>query len=207
MPLSFQLLLLLPLLGVLTACPRQEPGEEGEPSPADTAPAEAPDTGMAPAGGAADSAHATMRDAQGKEVGEIVLAQTPEGVTLRGDITGLPAGVHGFHIHEVGRCDAPTFESAGEHFNPTGRKHGLQNPEGPHAGDLPNLEVAEGGVATVEVTAANVTLAEGQTSLFDADGSAIVVHADRDDEKTNPSGNSGNRIACGVVTGHSAAQM
>jgi len=111
--------------------------------------------------------------------------------------SGLPHGIHGIHLHSVGRCDPPDFASAGPHWNPAGRKHGLNNPAGPHAGDLPNVEVAANGVlgATVVVSGANMA------SLLDADGSALVIHAAADDNITDPSGNSGPRIACAVISG------
>ena len=192
------------LVTASTACPGERAEDAGSPAPSagdtlagtDTGTAAAPD---ADAAGARDTAYALVRDARGDAVGEIVLAQTAEGVTLRGDLTGLPPGVKGFHIHETGTCEG-LFESAGGHFNPNGREHGLENPAGPHAGDLPNLQVPNVGVATVEVTAVDATLGEGSTGLFDSDGSAVVVHRNQDDMRTDPAGNSGPRIACGVVT-------
>ena len=107
--------------------------------------------------------------------------------------------MHGIHIHAVGRCDPPDFMSAGDHVNPTNRQHGLRNPQGPHAGDLPNLTVEAGGTGTFQAANVDLTLGAGANGLFDADGSALVVHADPDDEATEPTGNSGGRIACGVI--------
>jgi Cu-Zn family superoxide dismutase len=107
--------------------------------------------------------------------------------------------VHGIHFHAVGRCDPPDFMSAGDHFNPTNRQHGQRNPQGPHAGDLPNLTVEANGTATYQATNALVTLGPGANSLLDADGSALVIHADPDDDVTDPAGNSGGRIACAVI--------
>jgi Cu-Zn family superoxide dismutase len=145
------------------------------------------------------SAEATLKDKDGKQVGYAVLVDTPEGVRIA--VTGyrLPAGEHGLHIHEAGKCDPPDFVTAGGHFNPSGKQHGRLNPAGPHAGDLPNLKVAPSGEAGVEVTTRAVTLRPGPASLFGSKGSSLVVHASPDDEKTDPTGNSGARIACGVI--------
>ena len=113
----------------------------------------------------------------------------------------LPTGTHGIHFHEVGKCEggATAFSTAGAHYNPMGMEHGLQNPKGPHAGDNPNIVIPAGGVGAVSFTTNRVTLTPGPTTLLDSDGSALVVHANADDQVTNPSGNSGGRIACGVV--------
>jgi superoxide dismutase, Cu-Zn family len=148
---------------------------------------------------AADQASAVLKDAQGAEVGKATLTTTPSGVLISLDLTALPAGEHAFHIHAVGKCEPPKFESAGPHFNPDSTKHGLMNPEGPHAGDMPNLHVPEGGKLKIEVLNPTVTLG-AEAALLDADGSAIVVHAGADDYKTDPAGNAGDRIACGVIT-------
>jgi Cu-Zn family superoxide dismutase len=148
---------------------------------------------------AADQASAVLKDAQGAEVGKATLTTTPSGVLISLDLTALPAGDHAFHIHAVGKCEPPKFESAGPHFNPDTTKHGLMNPEGPHAGDMPNLHVPEGGKLRVEVLNPTVTLS-AESALLDEDGSAIVVHAGADDYQTDPAGNAGARIACGVIT-------
>jgi Cu-Zn family superoxide dismutase len=142
-----------------------------------------------------------MMDLEGKSLGTLELTTVDGHVHISGALTGLPGGDHGIHIHETGDCDAAgKFESAGGHFNPTDNQHGMENPEGAHAGDLPNIAAtAEGGGALVDITAEGVTLGEGDNSLFDADGSAIVVHADPDDYRSDPAGNSGDRIACGVI--------
>jgi Cu-Zn family superoxide dismutase len=139
-------------------------------------------------------------NSSGQSIGTVRAWQTTGGVTFRIDASGLPHGVHGLHVHTVGRCDPPDFTSAGSHWNPASRKHGLNNPEGPHAGDLPNVTVAANGVLgeTVTLTGASLT-ATGPDLLLDADGAALVLHAAADDYVTDPSGNSGARIACAVI--------
>jgi Cu-Zn family superoxide dismutase len=146
------------------------------------------------------SAESALKDKDGKQVGVATLIQTPQGVRIA--VTGqrLPPGPKGLHIHEVGRCEPPDFASAGGHFNPTRKKHGRENPEGPHAGDLPNLDVAPSGEGGVDITTNAVTLGPGPNSLLGDRGTALVVHAGPDDYKTDPAGNSGARIACGVIT-------
>jgi superoxide dismutase, Cu-Zn family len=131
----------------------------------------------------------------GQTIGSVRAWQTAGGVSFRVTASGLPHGLHGIHVHAVGRCDPPDFASAGPHWNPAGNKHGLNNPAGPHAGDLPNVEVAANGVLGATVTLPGASMA----SLLDADGAALVVHATADDNMTDPSGNSGARIACAVV--------
>ncbi len=148
----------------------------------------------------ADPAKAELRNAQGEKVGSATLTAGRRGVTIALQVSNLPPGRHGFHIHAVGKCDPPGFTSAGGHFNPHGKKHGLKSPAGPHAGDLPNLMVGPDGSAKVKVVAAHVVLGAGTQSLFHPDGTALVIHADPDDEKTDPTGNAGARIACGVIT-------
>jgi Cu-Zn family superoxide dismutase len=137
----------------------------------------------------------------GQPVGTVRAWQTAGGVTFRIDAAGLPHGVHGIHVHSVGRCDTPDFASAGPHWNPAGRKHGTANPAGPHAGDLPNVIAAANGTLgeTVTLSGANLLGAGAAGTLLDADGAALVLHAAADDYATDPSGNSGARIACAVL--------
>jgi Cu-Zn family superoxide dismutase len=149
----------------------------------------------------APPAFARLIDRQGQEVGLVQLHETArKGVMLRIEVSGLAPGAHALHIHSVGRCDAPSFESAGGHFNPANRAHGLRAPDGPHAGDLPDLQVPGPGKIEAERMARQVTLADGvPSSLLDADGAAIVIHANADDGVSQPSGNSGEPVVCGVI--------
>lgn len=148
---------------------------------------------------AGPSGRATLKDTEGKEVGTATFTPAKGGVKVQVQVANLSPGKHGIHIHSVGRCDPPDFGSAGPHFNPAGKKHGLHGPEGAHAGDLPNLVVAKNGKAKATFTAKGATLGESEGSLFGPNGTAVVIHADPDDEKTDPSGKSGARVACGVI--------
>jgi Cu-Zn family superoxide dismutase len=132
-------------------------------------------------------------------VGEARLRQTPHGVLVRLELGNATPGVHGLHLHEIGRCDAPTFASAGGHFAPGGRQHGYLNGNGPHAGDLPNVFVPKSLRYTADYVLENVTLDPGPRSLLDEDGSALVLHGFADDYMTNPAGGAGDRLACGVI--------
>ncbi len=146
------------------------------------------------------SATAVMKDTKGNTVGIATFTEYCSGpVRINVNVSGLTPGLHGIHIHEKGNCTVPSFTSAGKHYNPLGKEHGLKNPKGPHAGDLPNLEVDEDGTAHMNVTTNLVTLSPGPTTLFTANGTALVIHAKPDDQMTNPSGNSGARIICGVI--------
>jgi superoxide dismutase, Cu-Zn family len=148
---------------------------------------------------AAGGARATLQDAQGKEVGTATFTEADGGVKLAVEVQGLPPGQHGIHVHGVGKCEAPEFKSAGPHFNPSHKQHGLENPAGHHAGDMANLTVGPDGTGKLTATLSGATLGAGPGSLLGAEGTALVVHAGPDDEKTDPAGNSGARIACGVV--------
>lgn len=141
-----------------------------------------------------------MKDAQGKAVGTVGLWQQGPGVSLELNLHGLPPGEHAIHFHTNAKCDAPDFKSAGAHFNPENKKHGLENPEGHHAGDMMNFTVDAKGRAKAKLEDKDASLLEGNHSLFSNGGTAIVIHAKADDMKTDPSGNSGDRIACGVIT-------
>jgi Cu-Zn family superoxide dismutase len=147
-----------------------------------------------------ERAAAPLRNAEGQVLGMAIFTQEPQEVRISVTVKGLSPGEHGIHIHAVGKCEPPDFLSAGPHFNPTNTKHGLNNPEGPHAGDLPNLVVGEDGSAVYEYITDRVMLTPGELSLLDEDGSALVIHAGPDDQMTDPAGNSGARVLCGIIT-------
>ena len=157
---------------------------------------------LLPAAAAAEgplAARAILRDAKGSTVGTAVLVAEGDGVRITLQVRDLPAGKHAFHVHAVGKCDPPDFQSAGPHFNPAGKKHGVKNPEGHHLGDLPNIDVGAAGKGEALAVAKGATLAGGPGSLFGPQGTALVVHEKADDEMTDPAGNAGPRIACGVI--------
>jgi Cu-Zn family superoxide dismutase len=148
------------------------------------------------------SAEAEIRDARGEIVGRAVFTPKPQGVAVSVEVSRLSPGTHGIHVHAVGKCDPPDFKTAGGHFNPGGKKHGLKSAEGAHAGDLPNLEVGPKRTGKLSAMLPDATLKYGDpASLLGPEGSSIVIHAKADDEKTDPSGDSGDRIACGVIIG------
>jgi Cu-Zn family superoxide dismutase len=148
---------------------------------------------------AAQSAKAALKTADGEDAGTATLTQTPSGVLIALAVKGLPAGEHAFHVHAAGKCEPP-FTSAGGHFNPAGKKHGMMAADGHHAGDMPNLHIPASGELAVEVQNAAITLEKGKpNSAFGPNGTALVIHAGKDDYKTDPTGDAGGRIACGVI--------
>ena len=151
-------------------------------------------------GVSAQMKHVDLKDAKGNSVGmAMISAAKGGGVSIELDVKGLTPGEHAIHFHAVPKCEAP-FTSAGSHFNPANKKHGMQNPEGPHAGDMPNFTVAANGTAKTTVTNKNVTIVDGANSIYASGGTALVIHAAADDMKTDPAGNAGDRIACGTIT-------
>jgi len=157
-------------------------------------------TALAPAMAASQGrATAVIVDAQGQTRGNALLLQRGDAIHVTVQGVGLPAGVHAVHLHMTGTCTGPDFKSAGGHWNPSGRQHGRDNSMGAHMGDLPNMTVAADGTGTLDVVVAHAMLSGGPSPLLDADGAAVVIHADPDDYKTDPTGNAGGRLACGVI--------
>jgi Cu-Zn family superoxide dismutase len=159
-------------------------GRGGETAPADEGP---------------QAAATQLRDGGGRTIAAASVTAMGDALRVRVEAAGVAAGIYGIHIHSVGRCDPPGFESAGPHWNPSDRLHGRDNPRGQHAGDLPNLLVGTDGRGSFEFTVPGASLSGGPRRLLDADGAAVVLHARSDDYRTDPSGNSGARIACGVL--------
>lgn len=140
-----------------------------------------------------------IHNASGDRLGDAKFTEVPEGVNIHVKLKGLTAGYHGIHIHEEAKCEGPDFISAGEHLNPDDKSHGLMHPEGNHLGDLPNIEADGEGKVDVELLLRDATLKEGRYSLLQEDGTSLVIHEKADDGITQPSGDSGERIACGVL--------
>lgn len=148
----------------------------------------------------AGHASATIIDGSGGTIGTAMFTEDATGrLHVNVHVYGLTPGLHGIHVHAVGQCTGPAFTSAGGHHNPLGAQHGLESPAGAHAGDLPNLIVNANGRGHLDAVSELATLSVGSVSVFDSDGSAIVIHAAEDDQVTNPTGNSGARVACGVI--------
>jgi Cu-Zn family superoxide dismutase len=145
------------------------------------------------------SATAVLRDALGNEKAQATVTQVGSDLRVRVSAAGMAPGTYGVHIHAVGRCEAPGYATAGPHWNPGGRQHGKDNPQGMHMGDLPNLVVGADGRGTLEYSVSGAGLREGSTILLDSNGAAVVIHTGPDDYTTDPSGNSGGRMACGVL--------
>jgi superoxide dismutase, Cu-Zn family len=162
--------------------------------------AAAPVAAMAQAPAGPQHATATLINAEGHRIGQATLTQMPGGIVIQLEARNLPPGPHGFHVHATGRCDAADgFESAGDHFNPRHREHGFGVANGAHAGDLPNQVVGPDGTLRAEVFGVNLTLGSGGVALLDTDGAALVLHTRPDDHRSQPSGETGDRIACGVI--------
>jgi superoxide dismutase, Cu-Zn family len=143
---------------------------------------------------------AELHDGQGNSVGTAEFSPAPQGVSIRLNLSNLPPGVHGIHVHSVAKCEGPAFTTAGGHLNPDMKHHGLENPEGPHAGDMLNITVGADGTLKTTIVAPGVTMGDDPHSIFSNGGTAVVIHAMVDDQKSDPAGNSGARIACGVIT-------
>ena len=166
-------------------------------------PAEQPEGNIAEPAAVAEPAAAAqtiaLNGTDGRPVGTVTLSEDANGVTIKVDASAIPAGTHGVHLHEKGLCEGPKFESAGAHWNPMSKQHGRDNPMGAHLGDLANFEIPETGTATTSFLVAGVAINGAANALADADGTSLVVHAKADDYKTDPSGNSGDRVACAVL--------
>jgi len=148
----------------------------------------------------AQSVKVQLHDGQGNTVGTADLSPAPSGVNIHLNLANLTPGVHGIHIHSVAKCEGPAFASAGGHFNPDMKHHGLENPDGPHAGDIPNITIGPHGDFKGTIVAPGVTMGDDTHSVFTNGGTALVIHAKADDMKSDPAGNAGDRVACGVIT-------
>lgn len=156
--------------------------------------------GCAPVGVSSPATgRAELKNAAGQTLATAMFTEVSGGLRIVLEVRGLPPGVKAVHVHEMGRCEPPSFTSAGGHFNPGKREHGLLNPNGPHAGDLPNVTIEADGTGRLETLTDRITLRAGPTSVLDGDGRALIIHTAPDDFRTDPTGNSGARAACGVI--------
>ena len=172
---------------LISACQKpQEPASDNAAETTATAEPAAPQT-------------IALNGPDGRPVGSVTLSEDANGVTIKVDASAIPAGTHGVHLHEKGLCEGPDFKSAGAHWNPMAKQHGRDNPMGAHMGDLANFEIGEGGTATTSFLVGGVSMSEPGNTLADADGTSLAIHAKVDDYKTDPSGDSGDRIACAVL--------
>jgi superoxide dismutase, Cu-Zn family len=169
-------------------------------APAVYSPAYSDDKMASTAGEAPTAVTADIVDVSGKKIGVVQAKQTKKGVEFTVNVSGLTPGMHGIHVHSVGKCETPDFKSAGGHFAMPDQHHGLENAKGPHMGDLPNLVVAKDGTAKTTFTDQSITLQPGNNSLMKSGGTALIIHADKDDQHSDPAGNAGGRIACAVLS-------
>lgn len=154
--------------------------------------------GVSPGEVSGNVARAQLVGADQAEYGEVIVAQGDNGLLVNIKAQGMSPGPHGVHIHETGKCEGPDFKSAGGHWNPAGKQHGFDNPQGAHAGDFFNLDIGADGTGSLEAMISGGKLSDGEIALLDEDGAAVIVHEGPDDLKTDPSGDSGGRLACGV---------